>query len=56
MVLIRPEKEDKRNNDQIKEEELKKLEGVRKKLKVRNIRQLRKQGVLNEVMDKTDVI
>ena len=46
----------KRNNDQIKEEVLKKLEGVRKKLKVRNIRQLRKQGVLKEVMDKTDVI
>ena len=50
------EKEDKRNNDQIKEEVLKKLEGVRRKLKIRNIRQLRKQGVLKEVMDKTDVI
>ena len=56
VVLIRPEKEDKRYNDQIKEEVLKNLAGVRKKLKVRNIRQLRKQGVLKEVMGKTDVI
>ena len=46
MVIIKPEKEDRRNNDQIKEEVLKKFEGVRTKLKVRNIRQLRKQGVL----------
>ena len=55
VVLIKPEKEDKRNNEQIKEEVLKKLEGVRSKLKVRNIRQMRKQGVLIEVVDNKDV-
>ena len=53
VVLIKPEKEDK-GNDQIKEM-LKKLERVRRTLKIRNFRQLRKQGVLIEVMDKTDV-
>ena len=42
VVLIKPEKEDRRNNEQIKEEALKKLEGVRKNLKVRNIGQMRK--------------
>ena len=55
VVIMKPEKEDRRNNDLIKEEVLKELERVRTKLKVRNIRQLRKQGVLLQVMDKTDV-
>ena len=55
VVLIKPEKEDKRNNEQIKGEVIKKLEGVRSKLKVRNIRQMRKQGVLIEVVDNKDV-
>ena len=55
VVLIKPEKEDRRNNDQIKDDVLKKLEGVRKNLKVRNIRQMRKQGVLIEVLDNKDV-
>ena len=57
VVIIRPEKEDSRNNEQIKEEVMKKLEGVRERnlLKVRNIRQTRKQGVLIEVVDHKDV-
>ena len=53
VILIKPEKEDK-GNDQIKET-LRKLEGVRRTLKVRNFRQLRKQGVLIEIMNKTAV-
>ena len=36
----------------MKEYVLKKLECVRSKLKVRSIRQMRKQGVLIEVVDK----
>ena len=55
VLIIKPEEEDSRNNEQIKEEVMKKLEGVRKKLKVRNIRQTRKQGVLIEVVDHKDV-
>ena len=43
VVLINPVRGDRRNNDQIKEYVMKKLEVVRKQLKVRNIRQLRKQ-------------
>ena len=52
VVFIKPKKEDKRNNEQMKEYVLKKLECVRSKLKVRSIRQMRKQGVLIEVVDK----
>ena len=55
VMLVKPEKDDKKNNEQIKEEVLKKLEGVRKNLKVRNIRQMRKQGLVIEVMDNSDV-
>ena len=55
VLIIKPEEEDNRNNEQIKEEVMKKLEGMRKKLKVRNIRQTRKQGVLIEVVDHKDM-
>ena len=55
VVLVKPEKEDRRNNEQIKEDVLKKLEGVRRNLKVRNIRQMRKQGLVIEVKDNSDV-
>ena len=43
VVLINPEKEDRRNNDQIKDV-MKKLKVVRKQLKVRNIRQLKNRA------------
>ena len=55
VVLIKPKGEDKRNNEQIKDEILKELEKVRKNLKVRNVRQMRKQGLVVEVMDQSEV-
>ena len=54
-MTIKPEKEDRRNNEQIKEEVLKELEGVWKNLKVKNIRQMRKQGLVTEGLDNNDV-
>ena len=54
MVLIKSEKEDNRNNDQIKAEVLKKLVNVRRTLKVRSVRQMRKQGLV-EVQNHKDV-
>ena len=55
VVLIRPEKQDKRNNEEIKEEILKGLNKVRKNIKVRGVKQMRKQGVVVEVLDQKDV-
>lgn len=55
VVLIKPEKEDKRNNEEIKAAVLKGLSKVRKNLKVRSIRQMRKQGLVVEVMTQRDV-
>ena len=55
VVLIRPKKEDKRNNEDIKADVLKGLSKVRKTLKVRSIRQMRKQGLVVEVMSQKDV-
>ena len=55
MVLIRPEKRDIRNNEQIEDEILKGLNNVRKKLNVQNVRQMRKQCLAVEVMDQSDV-
>lgn len=54
-VLIKPKKEDKRNNEDLKAENLKGLNKVRKNLKVQNIRQRRKQGLMVEVMTQSDV-
>ena len=51
VVLIKPEKEDKRNNEQIKDNIFKGLDNMRKKIKVRSVRQMRKQGLVVEVMD-----
>ena len=42
VVLIKPEKQDKRNNEEIKAEILKGLNNVRKKIKVRGVRQMTK--------------
>lgn len=55
VVLIKPEKEDKRSNDQIRVDVLKKLDSVRKTLKVRSVRQMRKQGLVVEVQNNKDV-
>ena len=55
VLLIKPQKEDKRFNDQIKVEVFKKLDSVRNMLKVRNVRQMRKQGLVVEVHNQKDV-
>ena len=49
VVLIKPDKEDERNNEQIKMDLMKGLD------KVRKMRQMRKQGVVVEVMSQDDV-
>jgi len=57
VVLIKPiEEQDKRNNEQIKQDLVKGLEGLRNKLKVKGIRQMRNKGIVVEVKDKRDVI
>ena len=53
VVHIKPKKEDKRNNEEINVDILKGLDKVRKNLKVRTIRQMRKQVV--EIMNQDDV-
>jgi len=56
VVLIKPiEEKDKRNNEQIKQDLVKGLEGLRNKLKVKGIRQMRNKGIVVEVKDKRDV-
>ena len=55
VLLIRPSKEDKRSNDQLKTEVFKKLDKVRKTLKVKSVRQMRKQGLVVEVQSNKDV-
>ena len=55
VVLIKPEKQDKGNNEENKKEILKGLNDVRKKIKVRGVRQMRKQGLVVEVLDQKDV-
>lgn len=56
VIIIRPEKEeDKRNNDEIKREVLDKLTSVRNKLKVKNIRQSRKKGLVVELNSNADI-
>ena len=55
VLLIKPAREDKRSNDQIKTEVLKKLDKVRQTLKVRSVRQMRKQGLVVEVQGNKDV-
>ena len=51
VVLIKPEKRNNRNNEEIKKEILKGLDNVRQKIKVRGVRQIRKQGLMVEVLD-----
>ena len=55
VVLIKPEKQDKGNNEENKKEILKGLNDVRKKIKVRGVRQMRQQGLVVEVLDQKDV-
>lgn len=56
MILIRPTEEtDKRNNEQIKQDLIKGLDGLRNKLRVRGFRQMRNKGIIIEVKDKQDV-
>jgi len=56
VVLIKPiEEKDKRNNEQLKQDLVKGLDGLRNKLKVRGIRQMRNKGIVVEVKDKRDV-
>lgn len=57
VALIRPiEETDKRNNEEIRAAVVKELGEVRRKLKVRGIRQMRKKGVIIQVKDKKDLI
>lgn len=56
IVLIKPMQDtDQRNNEEIKSAVLNKLEEVKSKLKVRNIRQMRNKGLIIEVKDKKDL-
>lgn len=56
VILIKPlETTDKRNNEQIKDELVKKLEKVRKDLRIKDMRQMRGKGVVVEVKDRQDV-
>jgi len=56
VILIKPvEETDKRNNEQIKMDLVKELDGSRNKLRIRGIRQMRNKGVILEVKDKKDV-
>lgn len=56
VILIKPvEEKDGRNNEQIKDELVKKLGKVRKDLRINNIRQMRGKGIIIEVKDKKDV-
>jgi len=49
------EEKDKRNNEQIKQDLVKGLEGLRNKLKIKGIRQMRNKGIVVEVKGKRDV-
>ena len=55
VVLIKPKSEDKRNNEEIKADVIKGLEKVQKSLKVLNIKQMRRQGLVVEVVDQNDI-
>lgn len=50
VVLLKPlDKEDNRNNDEIKTDVTKQLKGVKSKLKVRNMKQMRQKGIVLEL-------
>ncbi|KAK2575333.1 hypothetical protein KPH14_012899 [Odynerus spinipes] len=56
ILIIKPvEKEDKRTVDELKSGTLKKLEHLRNKLKINNVRQTRQKGLLMEVNSKEDI-
>lgn len=54
--MLKPEADtDKRNNDELKKDVIEKLKDVSKKLKVRNIRQMKQKGLVIQLSDKNDV-
>lgn len=56
VILLKPEKDsDKRNNDELKKDVIEKLKDASKKLKVRNIRQMKQKGIVIQVSDKNYV-
>lgn len=57
VLLIKPndEEADKRNNNELKNDIIKKLKNVEHKLKVKNMRQLKKKGMVLEVQSDKDV-
>ena len=55
VLLIKPAREDKRSNEQIKTEALKKLVKIRQTVKFRSVRQMRKQGLVVGVQGNKDV-
>lgn len=55
VVIIKPEKEeDIRTNEEIKTQVLQEFEGIKSKLKIKGIRQMRRKGIVIEVDDKKD--
>lgn len=55
VILLKPvDEKDVRNNDEIKTAVIKQLNGIKTKLKVKNIRQMRQKGVIVEVKSRDD--